>query len=292
MKFKLGLLLFIAGFAIISVSRQHPSKVVHADGVSSTQNFSSQPAQTELDSSLFPFAMDSESASSSSASGAKDISSAATTNSLSGARVDPLPEIANFLRQLDSVVIPTIYLPSPRRDYNFDYGKAKPSELKEKAVAGDPYAAYFYAEYIVKNNVRNVTDAGVYAYDANNKKRADAMDEAREFYIRGFRGGIASIADVLSRLYAGRGSNRIESLAWRKISFAVGESQRYDCLRNSTTCVVKDFNNINRLEFFYPCLSNSGDSCTQNDYDTAMVLALQYADSLEFAMNNKVRPAN
>lgn len=293
MKAKLGLALVAIGVAIIFANQQRVNKASNVGDRSSSQQASSQQVQTGLDDSFFPSAASSV-VSNSSKSLTKNISAVSTSkvNSLSGARVDPLPEIANFLHQLDSVVIPKIYLPSPRRDYAYDYGKAKPPELRDKAVAGDAYAAYFYAEYLVKNNVRAVTDAGVYAYDADNKKRLSAMDEAREFYIRGFRGGIASIADVLSRLYAGRGGNRVESLAWRKISFAVGESERYDCLRNSTTCFVKDFNNMNRLEFFYPCLSSSGDSCTQNDYDTAMVLALQYADSLEFAMNNKVKPAN
>ena len=291
MKAKLGLALVVVGVAIIFASQERANKVLNAGAASSAQSASSRSAQIGLKSSFFPSAVDSGSVSSSSAAGANSISSASISgaNSLSGARVDPLPEIANFLRQLDSLVIPKIYLPSPKRDFGFDYGKAKPSELRDKALAGDPYAAYFYAEYLVKNNVRTVTDTGAYAYDSDYKKRAYAMAEAREFYIRGFRGGIASIADVLSRLYASsRGGNRVESLAWRKISFAVGEGERYDCLRNSTTCVVKDFNNLNRLEFFYPCLSSFGDSCTQNDYDTAMLLALQYADSLEFAMNKKV----
>ncbi|GGY87239.1 hypothetical protein GCM10011613_35540 [Cellvibrio zantedeschiae] len=158
-------------------------------------------------------------------------------------------------------------------------------------MSGDPYAAYRYADYIVERDVRKYTDKGNYAYETDHEKRDLAMSEAREFYIRGFRGGIASIAQVLSRLYADQahGGNRAESLAWRRISFAVGESQRYECLRNSTTCFVKDFNNLNRPELFYPCLSAAGDSCTQEEYDTGMQLAFQYADSLEFAMNNKVR---
>ena len=211
-------------------------------------------------------------------------------NSLSGTRVNAAPEIANFLRQMDSVVIPTLYLPTPSRDLNFDDKNAKPEELSNKAQQGDPYAAYSYADYIVKNGVRTVTDSGAYAYTLDSKKRIAAMNEAREFYIRALRGGIKSAADVLSRLYASslRGGNRVESLAWRKISFAIGESERYDCLRNSEICVVKDFNNLNRLEFFYPCLSSAGESCTQDDYDKALRLALMYADSLEYAMNNTV----
>lgn len=228
----------------------------------------------------------------SSVSSANTLSSAATSslNSLSGERVSPLLEIAYFLRQLDNAAIPKIYLPTPRRDPYFNYFKAKPAEFKEKALAGDAYAAYTYAEYVVKNGVRTATDKGTYSYEPDQKKRELAMAEAREFYVRAFRGGIASVADVLSRLYANPAhGNRIESLAWRKISFAVGESQKYDCLRNSTTCFVKDFNYLNRLELFYPCLSSAmGDSCTQNEYDTAMMLALEYADSLEFAMYNKV----
>lgn len=217
-------------------------------------------------------------------------SAASSLKSLSGERVSALPEIEYFLRQMDNAFIPKIYLPTPRRDTRFDYAKAKPAELRDKALASDPYAAYMYAEYVVKNGVRTVTDNGTHSYESDHKKREIAMAEAREFYVRAFRGGIPSVADVLSRLYANPlQGNRIESLAWRKISFAVGESQKYDCLRNSTTCVVKDFNNLNRLELFYPCLSSSmGDSCTQNEYDTAMMLALQYADSLEFAMYNKV----
>lgn len=235
--------------------------------------------------------LSSSSQSSSVNTGASVSSLASSVKSLSGVRVDPLPEIAFFLRQLDNAAIPKITLPTPKRDFQFNYGKAKPAELKEKALADDPYAAYFYAEYLIKNGVRTITDKGDYSYEADHKKRILTMDEARKFYIRGFRGGIASIAEVLSRLYAhpSRGGNRIESLAWRKISFAVGEGQRYECLRNSTTCVVKDFNNLNRLELFYPCLSASeGDSCTQNDYDTAMMLAMEYVDSFDFAIGNKV----
>lgn len=218
-------------------------------------------------------------------------SAVSSRKSLSGEQINPLPEIEYFLRKMDEALIPKIYLPAPQRDPNFNYFKAKPAEFKEKALAGDPYAAYGYAEYIVKNGVRTLTDRGSYSYESDQKKRELAMAEAREFYVRAFRGGIASAADALSRLYPNpiHGGSRTESLAWRKISFAVGESQRYDCLRNSTTCVVKDFNSLNRLELFYPCLSSSnGDSCTQSEYEQAMMLAFQYADSLEFAMYNKV----
>ena len=155
--------------------------------------------------------------------------SASSKISLSGARVEALPEIVNFLNQLDNAIIPKIYLPDPKRDFSFDYRKSTPSEFKNKALDGDPYAAYSYAEYLIKNKVRSATDSGAYAYEPDSKKRIAAMDEAREFYIRAFRGGISSTADVLSRLYADpkRDGNRVESLAWRKISFAVGESQRY-----------------------------------------------------------------
>lgn len=293
LKAKLGLVLLVAGFVVVFANQQRKNIAPDFDGESSTQQTSSQPAEIAVDGSFFSSSLSSGSPSSTATSRVNNISSAATSslNSLSGARVDPLPEIANFLRQLDSVIVPKIYLPIPKREFGFDYAKAEPSELRERALKGDPYAAYFYAEYVVKNNVRTVSDTtGAYVYEGDYKKRVSGMTEAREFYIRGLRGGIASLADVLSRLYATslRGGNRVESLAWRKVSFAIGEGERYNCLRNSTTCVVKDFNNLNRLEFFYPCLSYTGDSCTQSDYEAAMVLAAQYADSLEFAMNHKV----
>jgi hypothetical protein len=209
-------------------------------------------------------------------------------NSLSGEKVNALPEIIYFLNQLDKVVIPKIYLPEAKRDPSFNYLENKASVIRDKALDGDPYAAYIYADYVVKNNVKRATDDGTYSYEPNLKKRIASMDLAREFYIRAFRGGLSSAADEISRLYIKQDGSRIESLAWRKISFAVGESERYECLRNSTLCVVKDFNNLNRLEYFYPCLSRSGDSCTQNEYDIAMMLALEYADSFDFAINNRV----
>jgi hypothetical protein len=231
----------------------------------------------------------SSSLSSGSSVNAVSFSVASSLKSLSGERVSPLSEITYFLGKMDEAIIPKIYLPTPQRDPSFNYFKGKPSEFREKALAGDPYAAYSYAEFIVRNGVRTLTDKGTYAYESDQKKRELAMAEAREFYVRALRGGIASVADVLSRLYVSPVyGDRIESLAWRKISFAVGESERYNCLRNSTTCVVKDFNNLNRLELFYPCLSSAkGDSCAQSEYEQAMTRAFQYADSLEFAMYNK-----
>lgn len=282
MKLKLGIL-FLAVLSLILLAKWRGSNDVLNDSfiskISSSKQASAKIGDSFL-SSVAPEVIESASAS----------SAASSVNSLSGARVDPLPEIANFLRQLDSAALPPINLPNPKRNFGFDYAKAKPSELRQKALEDDPYAAYFYAEHLIKSSVRTATDKGDYAYELDHTKRALALDEAREFYIRGFRGGIASIADVLSRLYANpaRGGNRVEALAWRKISFAVGESQRYNCLRNSTICVVKDFNNLNRLEIFYPCLSATGDSCSQIEYDNAMVLALEYADSLEYAMHRKV----
>lgn len=232
----------------------------------------------------------SSSISSASSANTLSFSAASSLKSLSGKRVSPLLEIEHFLHKMDEAVIPKIYLPTPQRDPHFNYFKANPAELKDKALAGDPYAAYSYAEYVVKNGVRTLTDKDTYSYESDQKKRELAMAEAREFYVRAFRGGIVSVAGVLSRLYANPAhGNRIESLAWRKISFAVGESERYNCLRNSTTCIVRDFNYLNRLELFYPCLSGAaGDSCVQSEYEQAMVLAFQYADSLEFAMYNKV----
>lgn len=284
MKLKIGIAILVVVSLIVFAKLYGSSDFFNVGGaptVPPTLSNNSTSASLVVSSSM----------SSESSANTPSSSVASSRKSLSGERVSPLPEIDYFLRQLDNAYIPKIYLPTPRRDTRFDYAKAKPAELRDKALAGDPYTAYMYAEYVVKNGVRTVTDNGTHSYESDHKKREIAMVEAREFYVRAFRGGILSVADVLSRLYANPLSgNRIESLAWRKISFAVGESQKYDCLRNSTTCVVKDFNNLNRLELFYPCLSSStgGDSCTQNEYDTAMMLALEYADSLEFAMYNKV----
>lgn len=284
LKLTLGIVL-LAGCAIIFYAKFYNSTTpTKSDGSPASQLFSSSK------SSITPVTSSSVSSVRSPPPMAVGSSAISSRKSLSGARVDPLPEIAHFLRQMDNANIPKIYLPVPKLSGKINYEKAHPSELKDQALAGDPYAAYRYAEYVVKRQVRTVTDKGDYAYEPDIKKRNSAMNEAREFYVRGFRGGIKSIANVLSKLYEdpSRGGSRIESLAWRRIAFAVGESERYDCLRDSTTCYVKDFNNLNRLENFYPCLSASGESCTQEEYDAAMVLAFQYADSLEFAVHNKV----
>lgn len=282
MKIKVGIII-LAVVSLIIFSKLH--------GLNENFTIGAPPVSPTLPSNTASASLvASSSIGSASSENALSSSAASRLKSLSGEPVSPLPEIEYFLRQMDNAFIPKMHLPTPRRDTRFDYFKAKPAELRDKALADDPYAAYMYAEYVVKMGVRTITDNGTYSYESDHKKREIAMAEAREFYVRALRGGIPSVADVLSRLYANPlQGNRIESLAWRKISFAVGESQKYDCLRNSTTCVVKDFNNLNRLELFYPCLSSSmGDSCTQNEYDTAMILALQYADSLEFAMYNKV----
>ncbi len=283
MKLKIGITFLVVVSLIVVAKWYGSSNISNVDGVPPVQ-------PTISNNSISANLIISSSVSSGSNVNTISSSAASSRKSLSGERVSPLSEIAYFLRQLDNASIPKIYLPAPRRDSMFDYGKRKPAELKDKALAGDPYAAYMYAEYVVKNGVRTATDKDTYSYESDQKKRELAITEAREFYVRAFRGGIPSVAEVLSRLYADSvHGNRIESLAWRKISFAVGESQKYDCLRNSTTCVVKDFNNLNRLELFYPCLSSAaGDSCAQREYEQAMTLAFQYADSLEFAMYNKV----
>jgi len=290
MKLKWIIILLVAVFIIAAARYLASGENVGASFVAPTSTTSSsinnQLMANEPNSSLPASAA----SSSVNVSVSTSLLSASSKISLSGARVEALPEIVNFLNQLDNAIIPKIYLPDPKRDSSFDYRKGSVAAFKAKALDGDPYAAYIYAEHAVKNKVRSITDAGTYSYEQNFNKRVAGMDEAREFYIRAFKGGLKLAANDLSQLFANSRNegDRIESLAWRKISFAVGEGERFDCLRNSTLCVVKDFNNLNRLEYFYPCLSSAGDSCTQSEYDTAMTLALQYADSLDFAISNKV----
>ncbi|RYY76964.1 MAG: hypothetical protein EOO52_05595 [Gammaproteobacteria bacterium] len=292
MKLKIVFLLLVALMAIVAIKFVSESDDV-GYGSATESSSSSSAIKNNNQKESFPLAEASTSAMAQSSdlfSSAANINAMSSSNNLSGNKVNAAPEIANFLHQMDSVKIPTIILPTPERDPNFDYKNAKPEELREKALLHDPYAAYLYAEYIVKSGVRTTTDTGSFAYNPNKEKRAAAMQNAREFYVRAFRGGIVSAADTISRLYlwGTYGGNKVESLAWRKISFAVGESQRYDCLRNSETCVVKDFNDLNRVELFYPCLTSSGDRCRPEEYNKAMELASLYADSLEFAIQNKV----
>lgn len=283
MKLSLGIVLVVA-CALFFYAKFYRS------AESSIESVAVAPVQLAISAS----SLDSVSSSSLSAdqhlSGMAGSSVVSGPQSLSGARVDPLSEVAFFLRQMDNANVPRLYLPTPKQNANFNYAKATPVELKDQALAGDPFAAYRYAEIVVQQRVRVKNDKGGFAYNPEVKKRDAAMGEAREFYVRALQGGIKSAATVLSKFYEDttHGGSRIESLAWHKIAFALGESERYDCLRNSTTCAVKDFNNLNRVEYFYPCLTSSGDGCTQEEYDAAMLLAFQYADSLEFALHNKV----
>ena len=153
-------------------------------------------------------------------------------------------------------------------------------------MGGDPYAALDYANYLRFNKLRIRNDRGVYIYNPDLNARDEAMKEVREFLVRSVNSGLNAGAILLSREYSGLLYYRVESLAWRKIAFAMGESENFDCLRDSTTCVVKDFNNLNRDEFFYPCVARALDYCTQVDQEDAALLALQYLNSLEFAINN------
>lgn len=289
MKSKIGFLFLIAVVVIVTMKFSASEKI---DNVEHTfvESSTSTSNKTNHYSDIASVSSASSSSEITEIQHTSPVSSSSSINSLSGAKINAEPEIVNFLSQIDSVKIPKIILPTPQRDPYFDYKNSNPEQLKEKALLDDPYAAYLYAEYIVKSGVRTTTDTGSFAYSPDKDKRAAATHQAREFYIRAFRGGIVSAADTLSRLYiwGAFGGNKVESLAWRKISFAAGESERYDCLRNSETCVVKDFNNLNRREFFYPCLTSSGDRCLLKDYEKAMELAVMYADSFEYAIQNKV----
>lgn len=214
-------------------------------------------------------------------------SSVSSIASLSGARVAPHEAIAHFLTAMDHSPLPKIILPKPSFDASFNYSKASSEELKVKAQAGDAQAAFRYADDVYQHRVLHVFDDSSSARGSNREKREAALIEAREFYIRAFRGGIKRAANTLSQIYAQR--SRVESLTWKKISFAVGESETYNCLRNSTICTVKDFNNMNRDELFYPCIDHNLDNCSGEDQEDSSLLALQYSDSWDFAIANWVR---
>jgi hypothetical protein len=210
---------------------------------------------------------------------------------LSFPRVDPSVQAAHFLKSMDEGGLPKMQLPKLQKDLSFNYIDASAAQLKAKALQGDAYAAYMYGKYIRENSLRISIDGYKFRYESDPAKRNATVKEMREFYVRAMAGGVKEAAYELSYEYSlsSPWGNKLESLAWRKISFAVGESKVWDCLRDSTTCFVKEFNTLNSDEYFFPCVSRAIDNCKPENYQDATLLALQYAHSLEFAINNSVK---
>ncbi len=176
------------------------------------------------------------------------------------------------------------------RDPYFEYENATPEQLKQKALSGDPFASLDYAKTLSSKLSTNPKIARAEIKDYLTKQEGELL-EMREFYLRALNGGVQSAAYELSRWYhvSRLWSNKVESLAWRMISFSVGESKQWDCLRDSTICSVKEFNNKNRDEFFFPCVAQARDTCTPENYQDAALLAVQYVDSTDFAIKNIYR---
>lgn len=199
-------------------------------------------------------------------------------------RVAPQETIAKFLQDMDESALPKIDLPSLKKDEDFDYKKATPEQLKQKALEGDAVAAFSYAE-AVKNGIFQFRSASI-----REKKSWDPADikadivEMRDFYMLALQGGVRQAAVALSAFYAEPAlRSRVESLAWRKISFAVGESAQWDCLRDSTSCTVKEFNNLNGAEFFSICIHNGYYLCPPAMHQAAAALALDYMHNYQYS---------
>lgn len=210
--------------------------------------------------------------------------SSANKSSLSYPRVDPSEQIKHFLNAMDETAVPKVATREVKREALFDYAKATPEELKARALNGDPYAALDYANYVRLHSLWVKNERDIYEYNPDRRLRMAALQEMREFYVRAMSGGLRSAATMLSLEYSRLDIYQVESLAWRKIAFAMGESERFDCLRDSTTCYVKDFNNLNMDEFFYPCVRRAQDQCNKTAYEDATLLALQYLNSFDLAV--------
>jgi hypothetical protein len=203
-------------------------------------------------------------------------------------RVYPPEQIGHFLKSMDETALPKMQLPLAKRDEFFDYDQATVAELKAKALSGDAFAALRYANYIASRVLRIPNEKGWSRLEDNPQKITAGLAEMREFYVRAMQGGLSEGALALSREYASNylWGNTEESLAWRKVSFALGESEVYDCVRDSTTCTVKDYNNLLMDSRFSPCVANARDNCSPELYEDATLLAMQYVHSFEFAIHN------
>lgn len=247
----------------------------------SSISFSSASSVAEVQSS--------SSATAASSLGNSSISSASSSlRPLSFPRVDPPEHIDHFLKSMDETAVPKMQLPKVKKDETFDYAQATVAQLKERALAGDAYAALYYANYIASNVLRIPAPKGGFMFEFNSQKQAAGLAEMREFYVRAMQGGLREAAFALSREYYAGGPwfNAEESLAWRKISFALGERETFDCVRDSTLCTVKDYNDLMRDAQFFPCVGNARDNCSPELYQDATLLAMQYVYSADFAMHN------
>lgn len=256
-----------------SISQLSAADVLSASSVEQQVSLS-QSSQTPTDMKLIGHAEAS----------VENVASSASKSSLSYPRVDPSEQIKHFLHAMDETAVPKVATRDVKRDELFDYDKAAPEELKARALNGDPYAALDYAKYVSRNQVWVMDERGQHIPNPDKRKRDEAAQEVREFLVRAMSGGLMEAPIALSRIYSGPWMYQVEALAWRKIAFAMGESERFDCLRDSTTCVVKDFNNLHRDEFFYPCVSMAYDQCSQATYEDATLLALQYLNSFDLAV--------
>lgn len=231
-------------------------------------------------------ALSSSSSSLSSSSLSSSLSSAASSRPApySYPRVAPQEAIAKFLQDMDESALPKIDLPSLKKDEDFDYKNAAPEQLQQKALEGDAVAAFSYAE-TVKNGIFQFRRASIREKKSWNPAdvKADIV-EMRDFYMLALQGGVRQAAVALSAFYAEPTvGNRVESLAWRKISFAVGESAQWDCLRDSTSCTVKEFNNLNGAEFFSICIHNGYYLCPPAMHQAAAAVALDYMHNYQYS---------
>lgn len=254
-----------SGSVAVNESSAEVSSIDATNDLSSLSSLSSLPSSSSLSSS-------------------NSFSSSISSAPYSYPRVEPRETIGKFLQDMDESALPKIDLPGLKRDEGFDYKNATPEQLKQKAVVGDAVAAFHYAETI-KNRILSFRDAQNREKNYWNPEEGKAeIAEMRDFYMHALQGGVKQAAMALSSAYSRLPLiDRIEALAWRKISFAIGESKQWDCLRDSTSCTVKEFNDLNGTEFFAVCIANDYYQCSPAIHQAASVMALDYMHNYQFS---------